>query len=137
MSDHNELPGEVNAREPDDLVSGGQSILVIDDNVLLLRAIGEMLELEGWNVTLCTGGPMAIQQASHQSFDTILIDFNMPGIRGHMVAETLRALLPAARIIGTSFQDHAKEFLAAGADGFLLKPFDVAALGKLGGSAGA
>jgi CheY-like chemotaxis protein len=109
----------------------GRSILVLEDNVLLSKTIGELLELEGWKVTLCPDGPAAIQVAVQGCFDVVLIDFAVPGIRGHIVTETLRLLLPHARIIGTSFQDRTKEFLAAGADGFLLKPFDVSEVRRI------
>ncbi len=100
-------------------------ILVVEDNAELRLEIGALLEREGWQVTLCPDGPAAIQSAVKRDYDVALIDFSIPGIRGAVVAETIRVLNPRARIIGTSFQDRKQEFLSAGADLFLLKPFDL------------
>jgi CheY-like chemotaxis protein len=87
--------------------------------------LGELLKRDGWFVTLCPDGPSAIQSATTCYYDVALIDFTIPGIRGAVVAETIRSLNPRSCIIGISFQDRSREFLAAGADGFLLKPFEV------------
>ncbi len=125
---------------PADHAGGGhqkQWILVVEDNEELRLEIGALLEREGWQVTLCPDGPAAIQSAVKRDYDVALIDFSIPGIRGAVVAETIRVLNPQARIIGTSFQDRRQEFLAAGADAFLLKPFDLEKMiGTRGGEQG-
>jgi CheY-like chemotaxis protein len=100
-------------------------VLGVDDNEPLRLELGRQLEREGWLVTLCPDGPTAVQSAVKWDYDIALIDFTIPGIRGAVVAETIRALNPRACIIGISFQDRRQEFLAAGADAFLLKPFDI------------
>ncbi len=113
---------------PADHAGGGrekQWILVVEDNEELRLEMGAQLEREGWQVTLCPDGPSAIHSAVKRDYNVALIDFSIPGIRGAVVAETIRVLNPKARIIGTSFQDRRQEFLAAGADAFLLKPFDL------------
>jgi len=110
---------------PDGAKSGQRWILVVDDNEQLRKELGRLLELEGWKVTLCPDGPLAVQSAVKRDYDVALIDFSIPGIRGAVVAETIRALNPRACIIGISFQDRREEFLTAGADAFLLKPFDL------------
>ena len=103
----------------------GRSALVVEDNAPLRVELGELLKREGWFVTLCPDGPSAIQRAVACHYDVALIDYTIPGIRGAVVAETIRVLNPRTCIIGISLQDRSAEFLAAGADGFLLKPFEV------------
>ncbi len=101
----------------------GRWVLLVDDNASFRAELGALLEREGWRVTLCPDGPAAIQSAVKREYDLALVDFSIPAIRGAVVAETVRALNPRACIIGISFQDRREEFLTAGADAFLLKPF--------------
>ncbi len=105
-----------------------QSILVVDDSSALRAAFSDILKRKGWQVTLCPDGPSAIRSAVAREYAVALIEFSVPGIRGAVVAETIRMLNPQACIIGMSFHDRKKEFLTAGADAFLLKPFDLEAV---------
>ena len=113
-----------------------KSIIVVDDNAPLLAALGTILESGGWSVTLCADGSSAIQNVMARSYDAVLIEFSLPDIRGHVVTETLRMIMPRAYIIGMSFQDRQEEFLAAGADSFLLKPFDTGEVNRIAGMYG-
>lgn len=101
-----------------------KSILVVDDSAPVRTALGELLEQGGWWVTLCSDGASAIKSATNTTFDAALVDFNLQGSRGSDVIESLRELLPGACIIGISFHDRKEEFKVAGADGFLMKPFE-------------
>lgn len=114
-----------------------RSIIVIEDNAPLRTEIGKMLENGGWWVKLCPDGSSAIQSLTYGFYDAALVDFNLPDIRGHVVTELIRTFMPRACIIGISFRDREEEFLAAGADAFLLKPFDiddVNRIARMGGS---
>lgn len=108
-----------------------RSILVIDDNAPLRTELGTLLENGGWCVTLCEDGSTAIRSVTARSYDAVLIDFSLPDIRGHVVTEMLRMIIPRACIIGISFRDRKEEFLAAGADAFLLKPFDIGEVNRI------
>jgi CheY-like chemotaxis protein len=88
-------------------------------------AIGVMPERRGYRVTQCSDGMSAVAAAKEGVFDAILIDYSMPGINGASVTETLRERHFRVNIIGMSLDDRTNEYLAAGADGFLTKPFDV------------
>lgn len=99
------------------------SVLLIDDNAIVRAALGEMLELEGWKVTYCHDGRSAAKQSFVQSFDAMLVDFSMPGLDGPDAVTILRPAHPHTCIIGMSMEDRSDEFLAAGADAFLMKPF--------------
>jgi DNA-binding response OmpR family regulator len=110
-----------------------KTIIVIDDNAPLLRELGSMLERGGWSVTLCGDGSSAIRSVMSRSFEAVLIDFSLPDIRGHVITETIRTIMPRACIIGMSFLDREYEFLAAGADTFFLKPFDIDEVDRIAG----
>lgn len=110
-----------------------KTIIVVDDNAPLLAELGSMLENSGWSVMLCGDGSSAIRNVMSRSYEAVLIDFSLPDIRGHVVTETLRTIMPRACIIGMSFRDREEEFLAAGADTFFLKPFDIAEVTRIAG----
>ena len=110
-----------------------KNIIVIDDNAPLLAELGSMFERGGWSVTLCGDGSSAIRNVMSRPYEAVLIDFSLPDIRGHVITETLRTIMPRACIIGMSFLDREEEFLAAGADTFFLKPFDVGEVNRIAG----
>jgi DNA-binding response OmpR family regulator len=113
-----------------------RSIMVVDDNDPLRMEFGRLLESGGWSVTLCEDGSSAIRKVMAGSYDAVLIDFSLPDIRGHVVTETLRMIMPRACIIGMSFRDREEEFLTAGADTFFLKPFDIGEVDRISGICG-
>jgi CheY-like chemotaxis protein len=102
----------------------GRKVLVVDDNSQVRAVISVVLEREGCRVTQCSDGISAVTAANEDMFDAILIDYSMPGPNGAVVTEMLRAHAPCMNIIGISLDDRSNEFLAAGADAFLAKPFD-------------
>jgi len=110
-----------------------KAIIVIDDNAPLLTELGSMLERGGWSVTLCEDGSSAIRSVMSRSYEAVLVDFSLPDIRGHVITETIRTIMPRACIIGMSFLDRENEFLTAGADTFFLKPFDIDEVNRIAG----
>ena len=124
-----------NAASVDVCVAAGprqpKAVLIIDDNSTIRGILGDFLEQKGFSVTLCADGISGIAQAAAGKYDVFLVDYNMEGLNGTVVARMLRAKLPGARIIGMSLEDRSKDFLAAGADAFLEKPFDVNRMIKL------
>ncbi|MCW3041545.1 MAG: chemotaxis protein CheY [Solirubrobacterales bacterium] len=85
-------------------------------------------------------GVEAIELAPELAPDVVLLDLNMPRLNGHEALPRLRELLPHARLLVlTSGQatDERERALAAGADGFILKPESVYALvGELAAALG-
>jgi CheY-like chemotaxis protein len=76
-------------------------------------------------------GLEAIERAPATAPDVLLLDLNMPRLNGQDALPRLREALPCTRIIIlTSGQaaDERERALAAGADGFLLKPGSIYAL---------
>ena len=97
-------------------------ILLVEDNAVLRETLGTSLAASGFSVIACNDGLSAIEQARQLVFDVLLVDFRMPGLNGLDVVKTVRERYPRVCIIGMSLEDRKNNFLAAGADAFLMKP---------------
>jgi CheY-like chemotaxis protein len=73
-------------------------VLVVDDEAANRDWLKEVLEPAGFEVTLATGGQMAIDMAKANKPDLIMLDLLMPGVNGFDVVEALSAV-PATRAI--------------------------------------
>lgn len=72
-------------------------ILLVDDDPLILRALGRVLRRAEHDVTVASGGRAALRQAGEHRFDLALVDQNMPDLDGLQVLQALRILQPACR----------------------------------------
>jgi CheY-like chemotaxis protein len=110
---------------------GRARILVIDDEPLLGRTLGFMLE-ENHDVVVVHGGADALRQLeTDDSFDLVLCDLDMPGVNGGEVHEALVTkypqLLPRFVLMsGGACALWAEEFLARYSGAQLEKPFTAA-----------
>ncbi len=104
-------------------MEGKRTVLVIDDTLLVRECLCHALEADGFEVCECEDGPSALAVAAENDFHIIITDYRMPNMNGVEVTKHLRLRFPAAIIIGVSSDDKRADFLAAGADAFLLKPY--------------
>ena len=106
-------------------------ILLIEDDRRLAESVKFQLEKEGFTVDHCEAGDDGLQLALEQAHDLILLDRMLPGLDGVAVLRELRSkkvvtpvvLLTALGELGDKIQG-----LDAGADDYLVKPFDVVEL---------
>ncbi|PYS89294.1 MAG: hypothetical protein DMF64_18155 [Acidobacteria bacterium] len=108
-------------------------VLYIEDNDLVAGAVKELLELEGWSVEIATNGVTAMKQLNGSArFDLLLLDNEMPGVRGVELVRAVRQLEHRRRtpIIMFSASDIKPEAEYAGVDAFLRKPEGLAALAE-------
>jgi len=114
-------------------------ILVLDDHVDVAESVGEILELEGHEVTLVHSGIGAVEAFKAHNFDLGFFDVKMPGMNGVESFIEVRKLRPEARIFmmsGYADDSLIARALQGGALGLLKKPFDVEdLLAKLGETA--
>jgi two-component system chemotaxis response regulator CheY len=106
-----------------------KSILAVDDSGSLRQMVVFSLKAAGYQVTEAVDGVDALDKARNQVFDLVLTDQNMPNMDGLTLIRSLRALAPYARVpilmLTTEFSDEMKaKGKAAGANGWLVKPFD-------------
>ncbi|MGA8349182.1 MAG: response regulator, partial [Isosphaeraceae bacterium] len=72
-------------------------LLVVDDSQDSARSLARVLKLWGYEVRVAHDGLEAIEAASAEAFDVILLDIGLPGINGYEVAERLRDQFGSAR----------------------------------------
>jgi diguanylate cyclase (GGDEF)-like protein len=104
-------------------------ILVVDDDVDIAAFVGQELELEGFHVALAHSGEDALTMVRQYQPDLVILDQLMPGLDGVEVIRRLRAqvvtsALPIIVLTARSQTVDKVVALTAGADDYLVKPFD-------------
>jgi two-component system KDP operon response regulator KdpE len=102
------------------------SILIVDDDPGIRRALGATLAALGYKADEASSGEHGLDLATRNPYDAILLDINMPGKGGIDTCRDLRRILPAAGILMVTVRDSEEdivEALDAGADDFITKPF--------------
>ncbi|WP_281212767.1 response regulator [Shewanella insulae] len=101
-------------------------ILLIDDDLGLAELLAQLLELEGFNLTLAHDGEAGLALALEQQFDLILLDVMLPKLNGFEVLKALRAKKQTPVLMLTARGDEIDRVvgLEIGADDYLPKPFN-------------
>ncbi|MEU6371457.1 response regulator transcription factor [Streptomyces sp. NPDC046931] len=105
-----------------------QTVLLAEDDRAIRHALERALTLEGYKVTAVADGVEAIAQAHRTQPDVLVLDVMMPGIDGLQVCRVLRAEGDRTPILMlTALVETADRIagLDAGADDYVVKPFDV------------
>jgi DNA-binding NtrC family response regulator len=100
-------------------------ILLVDDEPIILKAIGRDLEMEGYHVTPVRNGEQALEALERANFDLVITDLIMDRIDGITVLKRAKEIDPETLvIILTGFGDMASaiDALRLDADDYLLKP---------------
>ena len=103
-------------------------ILVIEDEIELQADIRERLESEGYSVDTTGEGNEGLFFATEYPLDAAIIDIGLPGISGIEIIQRLRAqgsTLPVLILTARSRWQEKVEGLEAGADDYLVKPFQM------------
>jgi DNA-binding response OmpR family regulator len=87
--------------------------------------LGDVLEAEGYSVTRCGDAASALSLTRQGCFDIVITDHVMPGMKGVEMTRRMRFRCPGSFIIGISAGHKKKDFIEAGADAYLNKPFTV------------
>lgn len=84
------------------------SLLIVDDDDMILRALRGNLASEGWSVSTCNDPHAALRILEHAALDIIVSDFEMPGMSGvDLLAAARRQQPEARRILMTGHADRA------------------------------
>lgn len=105
-----------------------QNVLLAEDDRAIRHALERALTLEGYTVTAVADGVEALAQAHRTPPDVLVLDVMMPGIDGLQVCRVLRAEGDRTPILMlTALVETADRIagLDAGADDYVVKPFDV------------
>lgn len=115
------------------MTATGPRILVVDDQPESIRLLLAVLSPRGYSVDSVSSGAEALERlAAEPAPDLVLLDVVMPEIDGYEVCRRIRAtpateLLPIVMLTASSGEERLRA-LEAGADDFLMKPFDQAEL---------
>jgi two-component system chemotaxis response regulator CheY len=106
-----------------------KSILAVDDSRSLRQMVVFSLRAAGYQVTEAGDGQDGLDKAKAQVFDLVLTDQNMPRMDGLALIKSLRLLsryqkVPILMLTTESSDEMKSKGRAAGANGWLVKPFD-------------
>jgi len=104
-------------------------LLVVDDEVNLLRAVEACLRAEGFEVVTARSGAEALVSIAQTIPDLIVSDIRMPGMSGYELAQQLRAssrtvLVPVVFLTAKGEMGDRIEGFRSGVDAYLTKPFE-------------
>jgi DNA-binding response OmpR family regulator len=107
--------------------------MLIDDDRLTVSLLQTLLELDGFEVMQVTSEADIVERALSEPPDAFLVDYHLSDREGAQVVRELREQprFADAAIVMTSGLDVEEKALAAGADAFLLKPFEPTHLSDL------
>ncbi len=103
------------------------SILIVDDEKAIRRALSDVLELEGYDVYEASDGRDALEKVSNQMFDLIFCDIKMPNVDGLEFIKQSKELTnaPIIMISGHGTIETAVKAMKDGAADYIEKPFDL------------
>ncbi len=102
-------------------------ILVVDDDINILKVIKMRLEAEGYQVTIAGKAKTALKLANDDVFDFAMVDLKLNGINGIQLMENLHQLNPEMPVIILTAYGTIKsavEAMRKGAYSYLTKPFN-------------
>ncbi len=102
------------------------SVLIVDDESSLRKALRSSLTASGFSVGEARNGEEALGIVQQKPFDLVLLDINMPGISGIEACRRLREIAPNLAIVMVTvreLEDDKVRALEAGADDYVTKPF--------------
>ena len=102
-------------------------ILVVDDENLLVKGIKFNLENDGYEVVTGSDGMEAVEKASNQDIDLIVLDLMMPHLDGLEACRKIREFSDVPIIMLTAKADDMDKLMGFehGADDYLTKPFNI------------
>ena len=120
-----EAEGKEKAMEPRNKMRRTRSIMVIDDNPLMLQLMKDTLQPEGYDVIVAADGVTGMNLLRNAIPDLVLLDIMMPGPDGYQVLKSIREYsnVPVIMVTGKLGVDSVKEALGLGADDYVKKPF--------------
>lgn len=107
------------------------SVLVVDDDIRVLRMLQRMLELEGYRVLTASDGEVALNLLlDEETPDLVLLDIMMPDMDGYTVCRHIREFsqVPIIMVTAKGNDEEKIQGLNAGTDDYVTKPFSASEL---------
>ncbi|MCX5590609.1 response regulator transcription factor [Alcaligenes endophyticus] len=106
-------------------------VLLIEDDATLGAALQEYLNDQDYAVDWLQQGEQALKELENQVYDLLVLDWNLPGVSGLEVLQQLRKADNPIPVLMLTARDDLNDRVAgldAGADDYVVKPFDLAEL---------
>jgi CheY-like chemotaxis protein len=112
----------------DSLATGNETILLVDDEQIIIDVARDMLEMLGYRVMVAQDGQHAIDIYDEQKDEIalVILDMVMPGLSGADVFQALKAINPKVKVILASGYIMSRQIAAVMAQGcraFMSKPY--------------
>jgi signal transduction histidine kinase/ActR/RegA family two-component response regulator len=122
-------------KTPEKLLTGHETILLIDDEDVIIAVTKDILESLGYSVQNAKSGHEAIEiyKADRDKIDLIILDMIMPEMGGEETFDRLREINPDVKVIlssGYSLNGQAIKIMERGCHAFIQKPFSILTLSQ-------
>ena len=120
----------------DGLMKGSETVLLVDDEQMIIDVGQAMLERLGYHVEVATSGEKAIETVSMMKaeLDLVILDMVMPDMDGGQTFDRVRKIQPDMPVMlssGYAIDGRAAEIISRGCNGFIQKPFNMSELSQL------
>jgi CheY-like chemotaxis protein len=110
-------------------------VMVVEDNLLNMKLVRTLLQLEGYEVVEVTSGEEVLSAVAQRRPDLILMDVQLPGIDGLEVCARLKsdaqtAAIPVVALTSYAMAGDEKKAQEAGCDGYITKPIETQSFGS-------
>lgn len=117
-------------RLADEILKGTETVLLVDDEDMIVDVGEEMLKEMGYKVLVARGGKEAVEVYAKckEEIDLVILDMIMPDMGGGEAYDRMKEKNPKVRVIlssGYSIDGQAAEILERGCDAFIQKPFNI------------
>jgi CheY-like chemotaxis protein len=117
-------------KSPEGLLKGDETVLLADDEEVILNVNRMVLEKLGYKVLVARSGQEAIEtfRGQKDNIDLVLLDMIMPGMEGGKVLDLLKSIRGDVKIIllsGYGMNDEITRMMEKGCRAFIQKPFDL------------
>ena len=117
------------------VIKGSETILLVDDEEMIVEVGRAMLEELGYQVITAQDGQAAIEtlQRMEGKIDLVVLDMIMPKMDGGATFDRIRELWPMMRVVlssGYAINGQATEIMNRGCNGFIQKPFNLSELSQ-------
>jgi two-component system, cell cycle sensor histidine kinase and response regulator CckA len=119
----------------DGLLKGTETVLLVDDEAMIMQVGKGILEALGYQVLTAASGQEALDvyQANRNAIAITILDMVMPGLGGGETYDALKKIDPDVKVLlssGYSSAGQATEILRRGCNGFIQKPFNIGTLSE-------
>ena len=118
-----------------DALRGSETVLLVDDEDMIIDVAEEVLKQLGYNVLVARSGKEAIEiyEENKERIDMVILDMIMPDISGGDTYDRMKEMDPDVKVLlssGYSINGQAKEILDRGCNGFIQKPYKMRQLSQ-------